>query len=237
MPQEDKHDNDTPPLAEAATRHGSRRNRGSRYPFRELIVTFGALGAVVLAVLFIENWRDRSTQPSFSSAPTFTDFNGNTIEVDLGVVSGGKAAIGKPALGFQLVDLEGDLVSLADFRGRPVLVNFWATWCVPCRREVPDFVQLQREWGDSVRIVGVDLQERAPTVSQFAEEFRINYTLVLDLDGEVTRAYQLTGLPETFFVDAAGIIRDHRIGAVEPEIARCIVSSMLAGDHEPKDCR
>jgi thiol-disulfide isomerase/thioredoxin len=213
------------------------RHRKAGYPILELAVTLGALGIVVLGILLVENWRDRSSQPSSAAAPVFTDLNGNPIEVELGVVSGGRAALGKPAADFQLVDPDGRLLTLADYRGQPVLVNFWATWCVPCRREVPDFVQLQAEWGDSVQIVGVNLQERAVTVSQFAADFQMNYPLALDLDGEVTKAYRLTGLPETFFVDSAGILRDHRIGAVEPEIARCIVDGMLAGNHDPKDCR
>lgn len=232
-------DNDSEVSAQSGGRpeEQPRRPRKEGYPILELAVTLGALGIVVLGILLVENWRDRSSQPSSAAAPVFTDLNGNPIEVELGVVSGGRAALGKPAADFQLVDPDGGLLTLADYRGQPVLVNFWATWCVPCRREVPDFVQLQEEWGDSARIVGVNLQERAATVSQFAADFQINYPLALDLDGEVTKAYRLTGLPETFFVDSAGILRDHRIGAVEPEIARCIVDGMLAGNHDPKDCR
>lgn len=222
---------------EAETAKVPRPTRASASLIREVAITFGALAAVILAILLVQDWRDRSSQPSLTAAPLFTDMNGNAIDVELGVTTEGKAAIGKPAVDFQLVDPDGNLVSLTDFRGAPVLVNFWATWCVPCRREVPDFVVLQEEWGDSVRIVGVDLQERADTVSQFAKDFQINYSLVLDLDGEVTRAYQLSGLPETFFLDASGIIRDHRIGRVEKEVARCIAAGILAGNHEPEDCR
>lgn len=212
-------------------------NRNAGYPLLELALTLGAVGLVVVSILLVQNWRDRSSQPPSGDAPVVTDLNGNTIEIDLGVTAGSGSAIGEPATDFQLVDAEGNLVTLAGFRGQFVLVNFWATWCVPCRREVPDFVALQEEWGDSAQIVGVNLQEQAATVSDFAREFRVNYPLALDLNGEVTEAYELTGLPETFFVDAAGILRDHRIGIVEPDIARCIVASMLEGNHQPEDCR
>ena len=65
----------------------------------------------------------------------------------------------------------------------------------------------------------------------------MNYPLALDLDGSVTQAFKLTGLPETFFIDSAGVIRDHRIGVVQAEVARCIVAGLQRNDYAPDDCR
>lgn len=216
---------------------GARAARASRYPVVELSVTLGAIAAVVLAIMLIQGLQDDGGASPSPSSIAFTDLNGNPATVEVGVVSGDKAAIGRPATGFNLPDPDGAIVSLASYRGRPVVINFWATWCAPCRREVPDFVALQEEWGDGARIVGVNLQEQGPTVANFAADYGINYPIALDLNGEVTRAYRLTGLPETFFVDSEGILRDHRIGVVRPATARCVVASLGRGDYDPKDCR
>ncbi|MBI2765952.1 MAG: TlpA family protein disulfide reductase [Chloroflexi bacterium] len=209
------------------------RKRGARDPFRDLVIPFLAIAAVVGAIVLVQLYRARDRVPALdaSFAP------GAYQAIDLGPAGGGKPKLGEPAPGFQLLDPEGNLIRLDDFRGRPVVVNFWATWCVPCQRESPDLVALQKEWGDSVRLLGVDYFESAEAVKGFALNFSLNYPLPLDSDGRVTGSYKLTGLPETFFLDDAGIIRDHRIGQLRPEIARCIVAGIQAGNHKPEACR
>ena len=96
---------------------------------------------------------------------------------------------------------------------------------------------LQEGWGESVQLIGVDYYESAGAVQEFAANYSLNYPLPLDTDGRVTGSYKLTGLPETFFLDGEGVIRDHRIGQLRPEIARCIVEGIQAGNHKPEACR
>lgn len=193
-----------------------------------------AVFAVVVAIVVVERVRNRSD----SSGPPRTVVGSDGFTpIKLGVSKGGGADIGDAAPSFRLTGPDGSLVSLAEFRGKPVLVNFWATWCAPCRREIPDLVALQQEWGEQVQILGVDLNEPADVVAEYARNLGMNYPLPLDADGSVAAAYRLTGLPETFFLDSGGVLRDHRIGLLRPEVARCIVANLEREGYKPRDCR
>lgn len=209
------------------------RKRGGRDPFRDLIIPVAAISVVVGAIVLVQLIRERESTPV--ARPVFAP--GSYSPIELGSEGGGKPKLGEPAPGFQLLDVDGQVVRLDDFRGRPVLINFWATWCVPCRKETPDLIELQSEWGDQIQVVGVNYAEPAEAARDFAKDFGINYVLPLDTMGEVTGSYKLTGLPETFFLDGTGIIRDHRIGQLRPDVARCIVAGIQAGGHEPEACR
>lgn len=199
-----------------------------RDPIKDLLIPVIAIVAVIAAILAIQRMRDPDL-----AAVTFGDFS----PIQLGSVGGGKPKLGQLAPGFQLLDPNGEAIRLDDFRGRPVLLNFWATWCVPCRKETPELIELQTGWAADVQIVGVNYSELPEAVLKFQDEFGTNYPLALDRTGEVTGSYKLTGLPESFFLDGEGVIRDHRIGQLRPAIAKCIMDSIRAGAHEPESCR
>ncbi|BDG61134.1 TlpA family protein disulfide reductase [Caldinitratiruptor microaerophilus] len=122
------------------------------------------------------------------------------------------AEVGSPAPDFTLPDLDGNPVRLSSLRGQLVILNFWATWCPPCKQEMPAFQQLHEEMGGRVRIVGVDRAEPVDTVRRFVDQYGITFTIVLDRTDELATRYGLTGIPETFFLDANGIIRLKYIG-------------------------
>lgn len=97
---------------------------------------------------------------------------------------------------------------LSDYRGHPVVLNFWATWCYPCRKEIPQFVQAYDKYKDQgLVIIGLDLQEGPGLIRPFAQEYGIDYPILVDRDGEVGDEYRLLGLPTTFFIDANGVIQ------------------------------
>jgi len=206
--------------------------RGGRDPLRDLVIPIAAIVAVVVAIVLVQLVRERNN--AVPAAPATSD---DFYSLELGPAGEGKPKVGEPAPGFQLLDAQGQVVRLEDFRGRPVLINFWATWCVPCRKETPELVALQTEWGETAQIVGVNYYESAEAVQAFATDFSVNYPLPLDSDGRVTGSYKLRGLPETYFLDSEGVIRDHRIGQLRPDVARCIVGGIQAGNHEPEECR
>jgi thiol-disulfide isomerase/thioredoxin len=122
--------------------------------------------------------------------------------------------IGKLAPDFKLNGLDGPEVSLASFRGRPVLLNFWATWCGPCQMEMPMLQEIYQKWaGKGLVLLAVNLQEDPASVREFVEDAGYTFPVLLAPGNEVPLAYNIRGIPTTFFVDADGVIRDIKIGA------------------------
>lgn len=120
--------------------------------------------------------------------------------------------VGNPAPDFALQDLQGRTVRLSDLRGRPVLINFWATWCGPCRKEMPELQRFYARYGDQMELLGVDLAEPRERVEAFVRQGGYGWTFVLDSSGRVAEQYLVMGLPTSFFVDAEGIVRARHIG-------------------------
>jgi len=119
---------------------------------------------------------------------------------------------GRAAPDFLLERADGGTLRLSDLQGSPVLVNFWATWCPPCQREMPELVKAYEAYKDQgLVIVGVDLQEPDDMVRDFADEYGITFPLVIDRDGELSDVWRLggpvQGIPTSYFIDAAGVIR------------------------------
>lgn len=113
---------------------------------------------------------------------------------------------GQPAPELVLPTPDGGSHRLSEFRGKAVMVNFWATWCAPCRAEIPLFINAANKNSDRLVILGVDSQEPPDLVQRFASDIGINYPIVIDTDGKASAVYRVKALPTTFFVDAEGIV-------------------------------
>jgi len=117
---------------------------------------------------------------------------------------------GEVAPDFTLKRLAGEGVSLSELRGRPVLVNFWASWCKPCRAEMPEIIsayQTHRDAGLEVLAVNLTDQESMKDVRKFTAEIGLPFTVLLDQKGKVRERYGLTAVPTSIFIDAAGVMR------------------------------
>ncbi|MFN3479675.1 MAG: TlpA family protein disulfide reductase [Thermodesulfovibrionales bacterium] len=121
---------------------------------------------------------------------------------------------GKVAPVFELKDLEGKKVSLTDFKGKVILLNFWATWCAPCKAEMPSLENLYRSLKDKgLVVIGVSVDNSEKTVHSFIEEKGITFPILLDKGKEVSfDDYGVIGLPVTFLIDKKGIIVDKVFG-------------------------
>ncbi len=125
----------------------------------------------------------------------------------------------RPALGFhapdfELEDLHGRKVTLSALRGKPVLLNFWASWCPPCRKEMPDLQQFATQYGSRIHVIGINWNDQPSAVQEFLNRYGITYTNLLDINGKVFVLYELTGLPTTFFIDEEGLIRGKWLGSM-----------------------
>jgi cytochrome c biogenesis protein CcmG/thiol:disulfide interchange protein DsbE len=129
--------------------------------------------------------------------------------------SGRKAAPGKPAPNFTLkrIDRPGTL-QLASLRGKVVVLNFWASWCYPCKQEAPALSEAARRWAGRVVVLGVDVNDFAGDARRFARKYGLSYPLVHDNHNVTSPKYGLTGLPETFFIDRRGKVVVHEAGEV-----------------------
>jgi peroxiredoxin len=130
----------------------------------------------------------------------------------------GSLAVGELAPDFLLAYADGNQVKLSDLRGRPVILNFWATWCGPCRVEMPDLVRAYQEHADEgLVVIGVNFQEGDPQIQEFAEEYAIPFPLAADA-GDVARAYQVRVMPSSYFIDKAGKVNTRWLGVLTPSV-------------------
>ncbi|MFC2052094.1 TlpA family protein disulfide reductase [Chloroflexota bacterium] len=121
---------------------------------------------------------------------------------------------GNLAPDFQLSNLEGQAISLSDFRGRPVLINFWASWCGPCRAEMPYIQQIFEKWSDrGLVILAIDIGESRSTVEDFMQSYGLSFPALLDMNKTVSAEYNIRFIPTTFLIDKDGIIKAVKIGA------------------------
>lgn len=124
------------------------------------------------------------------------------------------AELGRPAPGFELPRLDGDgTIALAGLRGTPVVINFWASWCEPCKDEAPELARAWEELGDAVRFLGVNILDGRDDALAFARRYGLGYPSLRDTRGVVAKRYGVTGVPETVFIDASGRVAGAYIGA------------------------
>lgn len=126
--------------------------------------------------------------------------------------------IGNQAPDFILKSINNKNVQLSSFRGKKsVVVNFWATWCPPCREEMPAFEEIFVRNKDKLEILGVNLQESERAINNFIKDIPVTFTLLLDPNSEVKKLYNVFTQPVTYFIDKNGIIADKKFGPLTPK--------------------
>jgi peroxiredoxin len=165
-----------------------------------------ALLAVLASAVWLAVWYARRDHAA-ATLPSSGDF-----------IAAQALTIGTPAPDFALPRLDGGQLRLSDLRGRPVLVNFWASWCAPCRSEMPALDRVAREYEDAgLVVVGVNQLEDPQTVSQFVQEFSLSFPIALDRDGVASRDWRVYGIPQTYLVGPDGVIRKAWVGPLTYE--------------------
>ena len=137
----------------------------------------------------------------------------------------------KPAPDFELKDVDGNVHHLSDYKGKVVMLNFWATWCPPCRKEIPEYIELQKEYGpQGVQFLGIALDDEGlAKVKPWLTKNPVSYPILLP-DQKVTAAYgDLSSIPVTFVIDKTGIIRASFVGLRQKPVVEDMIKSALAG--------
>lgn len=125
--------------------------------------------------------------------------------------------LGYLAPDFELSDVEGKIVRLSELRGKPVLLNFWATWCPPCRKEMPDLQRFHEQYGDKTVVLGINWNDEEQAAAEFLKSYGVTYKNMIDRDGKVFVSYRLTAIPTSFWIDEAGVIRGYWLGPMSIE--------------------
>jgi peroxiredoxin len=187
------------------------RRRGFLRRWVYPVVVIAAIGGVIW-------WLDsRGSDGGVSS----TGERYGPADLPAGLASGNlgiAAAEGALAPDFLLETMDGEEARLSDFRGQPVVLNFWATWCLPCRQEMPQFVEAyDAHRAEGLAVIGLNLQESESIIRPFIDEYGAEFPIFIDRDGEVGDEYRLLGLPMTYFITREGVIDSVFIGPFEAE--------------------
>jgi peroxiredoxin len=190
---------------------------------RSVVLPLVAVAAIVLAVWYLER---RGEGGGAAESGGY-----GIVALDAARNTTGRPAaadVGRAAPDFRLTRLDGEDLRLSDLRGKVVIVNFWASWCAPCREEMPEFVRLYDEKrGQGLEIVAVDLQEAEGPVRDFVDLFGMTFPILFDRSGEVARTYNVRGLPVTLILDREGVVRATRYGPVTPDFLRAELEKVL----------
>ncbi len=166
-----------------------------------------------------------ATATATAVAPTATALSANPSQPQRPTVP----EVGALAYDLTLATLDGDEVTLSDLRGKAVMLNFWASWCGPCRIEIPHMIALYDEYRDSgFEILAVNLRENPAQVQAFADQLGMNFPIALDTNGQVGAAYYVRAIPTTYFLDSEGVIRFIHRGTLSEAALRDYIERLLA---------
>ena len=142
----------------------------------------------------------------------------------------GETRVGKPAPQFSMPLLGGGEFRSQDHRGSPMIINFWASWCPPCRQESPGFERVwQRYREQGIQLVGVDIQDTEEDALAYVNEFGLTFPNGRDVDGKITVEYGVIGLPVTFFISADGMVEGRWVGALPEDRLESWTQALLSG--------
>mgnify|MGYP002399336059 CR=1 FL=1 len=158
---------------------------------------------VLLISLLLAACGGKKADPELAATGLSNLAQGSTLNINN---AGRGTAQGQLAPDFSLQFADSKVSKLSDWQGKPVILNFWATWCPPCREEMPSFVAAHNGHPDEVVIVAVNAEETAAQAAAFASSHAMTFPVVLDERGDIQRLYNVRGLPTTIFIDRTGHI-------------------------------
>lgn len=191
------------------TKQRSTPRGGRRFQTRQLVLVLGSVLAIsAILVVFVLPPSGADEETAGVEDPTVTN----------------------PAPEVELVNFSGETLRLSDFEGRPVVLNFWASWCPPCIAEMPDFERVNQAVGDRVMFIGVNFQDDADQAARLAVETGVTYLLVRDPQGLIFQQFDGLGMPTTVFIDASGSVREVVTGQMSESQLRAKIAEYFSID-------
>jgi peroxiredoxin len=157
---------------------------------------------IVVTAVFGSAWIFFSREPAGATSSTLTE----------------APFVGHLAPDFTLNSLDGETITISDYAGKPVVLNYWATWCPPCRIEMPHLQQASEEYGGRVVFLGINQAESEQLIRDFRDEYALTYPLLLDPNLTAHNLYSVLNLPTTIFIDAQGVVREVVVGTVNAAV-------------------
>lgn len=138
------------------------------------------------------------------------------------------AKLDEHAPDFEIALFDGEVIRLSDLEGSVVVLNFWASWCPPCRWEMPSFEHMSKEYKDKgVIFLGVAISDYSPDARAFADKTGVTYPIGLDESGEIARSYRPTSMPTTFFIDREGVVSRKLVSVANEAVLRVFLDGQL----------
>ncbi|HEX5370519.1 MAG TPA: TlpA disulfide reductase family protein [Dehalococcoidia bacterium] len=202
MNDNEERDDDAAP--ELESRPQSRREWNGW--LKSIVLPLGLVVVIVAGLLYIQSNRGGSSSSNDGFGTVALPAAKNATD------KSPAAQQDRAAPDFLLPVIDGSQVRLSDLQGHPVLVNFWASWCTPCREEAPDLIKISNDYKDQgLQVLGVDLRESDTAVRGFVDEFGVPYPIALDRNGQVASTWRIggpnEGVPTSYFIDSSGVVR------------------------------
>ena len=205
------------PSTMSETQRWSRKVIGP-FTVRHLLV-LNTVIAVALVILFavLQPLGTTSTGAAIAPQSTFYRVSSETQGLEIGQIAPDFVGIADTGKTVRLTDIDGHPVSMADLKGHSIWVNFWATWCPPCRRETPALrAAYEAHRGEGPVLLGISIQEEPETVRAYVATYGLTYTIGMDVTAAVMHTYHVFGIPTHYFIDRGGVIRDRVFGPLDP---------------------
>ncbi|MEK4086044.1 redoxin domain-containing protein [Psychrobacillus sp. FSL K6-1415] len=182
-----------------------------------------AIILLAVAIVFVNLWESKNKDVASEKVVSTSSEN-----VELSDSS--EIEIGKAAPDFELVSLKGESVKLSDYKGKKVILNFWATWCPPCKAEMPHMQKFYEEnKQDGIEILAVnltDMDSGIDSIESFVKDYGLTFKIPLDQQGDIGRQYQAFTIPTSYLIDSNGIISNKIVGPMDNEMMKSLTEEM-----------
>jgi cytochrome c biogenesis protein CcmG/thiol:disulfide interchange protein DsbE len=199
-----------------------------------LILAAILLLALLLGLLLWQSWAPQVTEAGPRPGSTLQSLPAPSNSTLLSLANTNSLSIGQPAPDFSLKTLDGRAtVTLSELRGKAVILNFWASWCAPCRLEMPVLQAAHEAQADGLTVLAINLttQDTLPEAQAFMEELQLTMPALADEAGAVEDAYHILGLPTTYFVDSQGVITHLQLGPLNETQLNSQLKTLLPAKH------